>query len=1471
MLSARSDCATHARHRVVLPGKGPQSKMDVIPTSNGDSKPRPAEESDDDWDAVNDDLLAPEALPESAALARRRKRAERSSLRLRGIISLADLSVMQVIFVALLFISLYHLAALWLFTRGFLLTRATLDERSHCSPDQECTLTPRYSRAIVLIVDALRWDYVFPRTETDGSSPPYSADHHNVLTTPARLSQQQPANSLIFRFVADPPTTTLQRLKGLTTGSLPTFVDAGSNFAAGAVQEDSWIEQAHAARKKIAFAGDDTWMQVFPPAYFAKGMTWPYDSFDVADLDTVDRGVEKHLFDLLAPDSNGSSWDIFVGHSLGLDHAGHRFGSQHPELTRKLREAEATLARVVPLLRADDLLVVLGDHGMDPKGDHGGDSPDEVNAALWMYSPKGLTTVPPHPGKARPMTELLHDTTRSEERTFGLDEHTYRSIPQTDLVPSLSLLLGLPIPFGSLGSIVPELFLWPTQQHRWAKADDSLSMLRKAVRINLRQIMTYLETYARTHSRSSDIAPALPALRTLYSAAMESLDGTDSISLDSYFRFTRSTLTHCKSVWARFNAATMTAGLLALVCSIVMITRLVQTARYEGALFRDGHCRQLIGSAFIAFIATFAIITLPAIVVVGTNTHPDWYAPLVLPAIVVSPVLAIIVYELRYRLPAPSKLITPASLTSWSPVFVLPLAHAAMFASNSFILWEDGATTMLLQSALIMLAIRSIGHVTAPFRRRGLAFALVAAILVRLLACSRLCREEQAGVCSTTFYVSNASSTSAVEAVIAMVPIAMAIPVFVGRFLSITGSQREFAGIFLDGPCRAAWLLASAHNVVDWRAAHSKSPAVMTTVKNYAAIAVICLIIGGGGPLWFFSRLPLTIQEEPATDNTPAKITVLGFANAYGSSYVLLVTILTSWLVLVSPAMGQLALSGAMIASLCMLETLDTARDSDSMRLSLEAKSVDRPLELDWHIGLFALLAQATFFATGHQATLSSIQWNSAFVGTRRLIYPLSPLLVVLNTFSGHILMSLGLPLLVLWKTAPAMGGRPLPLQRKLLITLLLFSLYHAIVALSAAAFAAYFRRHLMVWKVFAPRFMLSGMTLLVIDLTLAFLSTLYGAGTVFNKVYTMFHTARSTFDIAVVDAELSRHCLSAAMRVLVTNDDGPPGKDSPFVLGFVECLRQTLGWEVSVVLPGSQRSWVGAAHSISDIIEGSYYQPAPAGSSVDRSRGEGSRRSTTPIESSKTNANEQDWILLSGTPATCANIALHNIHETIDLVVSGPNFGRNTSTAFALSSGTIGAALASSLSGVPSIAISYAIFERPIQDDQVAAAHDWACVVIKRLWDTWQHDGDHDLYSVNIPLVPSITDKEATKIRFTTMALTRYKRLFAPTAHPSESKAAYEAEYSDTANAGPGALEEPSNPSKVTADRSKKLAFKFAPHIGQLINPPASALQSGHDNHALHHGCIAVTPLKASFLGADPPSAIKQHDEGPGKGHWKL
>lgn len=139
-------------------------------------------------------------------------------------------------------------------------------------------------------------------------------------------------------------------------------------------------------------------------------------------------------------------------------------------------------------------------------------------------------------------------------------------------------------------------------------------------------------------------------------------------------------------------------------------------------------------------------------------------------------------------------------------------------------------------------------------------------------------------------------------------------------------------------------------------------------------------------------------------------------------------------------------------------------------------------------------------------------------------------------------------------------------------------------------------------------------------------------------------------------------------------------------------------------------------------------------------------------------------------TPATCTNIALHNLYPgEIDLVVSGPNFGRNTAceffnfstytalhgslttkfnclpitlAAFTLSSGTLGAALSGALSQKRSIALSYGTFHHPSPPKYNAPAYALSARIIKRLWENWGSDaaglrfGEVDLYNVNVPMV---------------------------------------------------------------------------------------------------------------------------------------
>jgi phosphatidylinositol glycan class O len=181
---------------------------------------------------------------------------------------------------------------------------------------------------VLIVIDALKFDFVyFDEKLTDHELLPYQ----NKLTVINDLLTKKPNYTRLFKFIADPPTTTMQRLKGLTTGSLPTFVDIGSNFATPEIHEDNLLDQIRAQNKNIVFLGDDTWSGLYPNRFIRE---YSYPSFNVWDLDSVDSGIMNHLL----PEIVKKDWSLLVAHFLGVDHCGHRYGPYHSEMARKLSE-----------------------------------------------------------------------------------------------------------------------------------------------------------------------------------------------------------------------------------------------------------------------------------------------------------------------------------------------------------------------------------------------------------------------------------------------------------------------------------------------------------------------------------------------------------------------------------------------------------------------------------------------------------------------------------------------------------------------------------------------------------------------------------------------------------------------------------------------------------------------------------------------------------------------------------------------------------------------------------------------------------------------------------------------------------------------------------------------------------------------------------------------------------------------------
>lgn len=205
-------------------------------------------------------------------------------------------------------------------------------------------------------------------------------------------------------------------------------------------------------------------------------------------------------------------------------------------------------------------------------------------------------------------------------------------------------------------------------------------------------------------------------------------------------------------------------------------------------------------------------------------------------------------------------------------------------------------------------------------------------------------------------------------------------------------------------------------------------------------------------------------------------------------------------------------------------------------------------------------------------------------------------------------------------------------------------------------------------------------------------------------------------------------------MHILVTNDDGPPSPESsPYVHCLVRHLQQA-GHVVSVCLPHTQRSWIGKAHMIGQTLTPSYYRPGAAAHGRDA-------EGTTHHRPSPT-ADVEEWVLVDGTPASCVQIGLYHFFADrgpVDLVVSGPNYGRNTTSVFALSSGTLGAALEAAACGQRAVALSFAFFSRNHDPVIIEAACRHSVRVIEALHRRWPADASADLYSVNVPLVEGV------------------------------------------------------------------------------------------------------------------------------------
>ncbi|ORY43061.1 hypothetical protein BCR33DRAFT_851285 [Rhizoclosmatium globosum] len=1008
-----------------------------------------------------------------------------------------------------------QLVSVLLFGGGFLLSRLELPNISrHPTGDSS---EARFSRAVVVLIDAFRFDFAVSDLTSSNSN---HAHFRGRLPILGNTLAAEPDNALLFRVRADPPTTTMQRLKALVTGTLPTFVDAGSNFGSSEITEDNLISQMRALNKRMIFMGDDTWTNLFPSQF---NESHPFPSFNVQDLHTVDNGCVQHLMPAL---DRKHEWDFAVAHFLGVDHVGHSFGPDTVPMAEKLTQVNGWLTQIFEKVDDETLVIVLGDHGMDPKGDHGGDSENEVNAALFLYSKQKLWE-----SSGNPRNELnkLLKSLDTMEVNFG-EPYVFldgtRTMPQIDLVPTIASLLNIPIPFGNLGSIIPELFFVPSKDSSVSREENLLSVTRK----NAIQMHTYLVEYSNQRMAADFSVASLSVLfdhaESLFSGFWEKRHGQTTFSdveeeemkliYIEYMKFMRKSLMSARRVWARFDVPLIIVGIVTFLTTILFSCFVAFIWwRNDGEISSASMISFLLGGISGGSLASLTTLVkdfvalLPSDEVdsVLTPTHEILFLASIsaMGAFVVTSLL-----EIFRKKKIPSFSVTKNS-TYWSQWFVgllLLVLWVGVPASDSFTIYEESVTVHLLQFFGIYMIILALNAKKQATINKMLLHSIIFMALVRFSQTSTVCREEKAQTCVPTF---NAMPNSSVASPTAVLGLLIMIPVVLLSLRKALHDTDSFAstGRFVVSFLLPAGLSVSfVYWVIDTLNGYQqfvgpyeetmKSVRVWWAKIGFLACSISSLYVWGSEPTCLGSTILSHPKSKSSTEKDQYRV-ILGLQNPLGASYLVFLSCAYLVLVMFQKPTGGVMLGVEFLLILQLLELFSVLRDEwrewthDGENLNTsthqEKKEIVQGTNPPSPFGLLFLfsvvlmvLGQQFYFATGHQFTLASIQWELAFVGLFETSWILGPVIMFLNTFGGPLLALLAIPLLALWKQRVT-GYAETRVGKELGLTFLLGLICLGCWGFLATALAGHFRRHLMVWSVYAPKFLGVDVGMILLDI----------------------------------------------------------------------------------------------------------------------------------------------------------------------------------------------------------------------------------------------------------------------------------------------------------------------------------------------------------------------------------------------------
>lgn len=324
------------------------------------------------------------------------------------------------------------------------------------------------------------------------------------------------------------------------------------------------------------------------------------------------------------------------------------------------------------------------------------------------------------------------------------------------MVPTISLMLGIPVPFSNLGTVIADLFDYDPSHSNGSLA--RMQQKLSALHLNAKQVQRFVREYGKQsndlpqlelNKLDDDFTLAESQLAELFSMSSSSKNTSNEALFalaDRYVDYLGQVRGLCRSVWSKFDLVTMAIGGLIIVCAFLFNILLVCETKSA----------QLSAVTFVAISA----ICISGVANLLQLLHPSFIILFTFFTVAAFFITVFILIAKYFFAGIPSANYCFQFVEIFS--VLLCCVHSVSMLSNSYVVYEDRTTLYLVHSLLAAMLVtqtsaifcRHISTVDSVAKRRmpkELPWTLLYVVLwvVALAACIRVsavfrtCREEQ--------------------------------------------------------------------------------------------------------------------------------------------------------------------------------------------------------------------------------------------------------------------------------------------------------------------------------------------------------------------------------------------------------------------------------------------------------------------------------------------------------------------------------------------------------------------------------------------------------------------------------------------------------------------------------------------------------------------------------------------------------